>query len=867
MRPNPDIAAPHPPTLLGVSFPRPSRRLERISTRECPDGSFVQVFHECPSWADGRGDFIGKSPNNFPLFQCRHGPPAHYALVCDGFGDCADGSDETFCGGGGGGVKFPPLHSSTFACDRWQLVSRSQRCDGVLDCFDESDEVDCTACTRGPRNPTMCTGVGCVPNQYTIYIEGCPTGALFSEGHLVSYYPSVVSLDGFGMSRHIRADENSTEGMFQCSDGDYIPSFLLNNLELDCKFGEDENIPADNLTCPGFYRCYLSGQCVHPDFVCDGVYHCPNKDDERYCDVQCPAECVCEGHAFSCSRFFNTTAFLHARYLDLSGAVDFSLNDIHFLELLLLLNLSHCNLDNVTLVEMPQLQILDLSFNKLKNLSSLAFERLTGLWFLNISGNPLVQTLDSSFITFIKQSGLTGLKQLSLRNTGISLIEDRALSALTELKRLDLRDNRIGDYRKDIFWGVGNLEQLLTDDSKLCCSYFHESLRECLAPFDELSSCSDLLRVDFFRVFLWLISVLAIVGNASVVLYRVFSTKKGRSPVFGTLVCNLCGADFLMGVYLMIIGIADAQSRGEYVAWESAWRQSSACKIAGFLGFVSSEVSALVICVITLERLLVLCFPLKSSLHLQRRSAFAVCCAAWFLGVTLAALPLAVRWEFYGESSICLPLPITRKRYSGQPYAFGVFIVVNFVLFLLIGVSQALIYRVIGRASRAAGAQRRLQEMAVARRLFLVVFTDFCCWFPVGVMGLMAAAGTPIPGEVNVWTAIFVLPLNSALNPFLYTLNSALEKWRQERLKSRAKRVLGNMQAELNRMQPSAAEEVVRVCVRSGVVRREKMLQWLQMRQDSNVTCFSGSECSTDKAVSTALPDTTSINRSKEIQQ
>ena len=115
--------------------------------------------------------------------------------------------------------------------------------------------------------------------------------------------------------------------------------------------------------------------------------------------------------------------------------------------------------------------------------------------------------------------------------------------------------------------------------------------------------------------------------------------------------------------------------------------------------------------------------------------------------------------------------------------------------------------------------------------------------------------------------AIFVLPLNSALNPFLYTLNSALEKWRQERLKSRAKRVLGNMQAELNRMQPSAAEEVVRVCVRSGVVRREKMLQWLQMRQDSNVTCFSGSECSTDKAVSTALPDTTSINRSKEIQQ
>ena len=56
-----------------------------------------------------------------------------------------------------------------------------------------------------------------------------------------------------------------------------------------------------------------------------------------------------------------------------------------------------------------------------------------------------------------------------------------------------------------------------------------------------------------------------------------------------------------------------------------------------------------------------------------------------------------------------------------------------------------------------------------------VVVSDFLCWFPIGVLGLMAAKGYSVPGQVNVAMAIFVLPLNSALNPFLYTLNTVRE--------------------------------------------------------------------------------------------
>lgn len=43
-------------------------------------------------------------------------------------------------------------------------------------------------------------------------------------------------------------------------------------------------------------------------------------------------------------------------------------------------------------------------------------------------------------------------------------------------------------------------------------------------------------------------------------------------------------------------------------------------------------------------------------------------------------------------------------------------------------------------------------------------------------IGVLALTGHEIPGDVYVWTAVFILPINSALNPFLYTLSAILGK-------------------------------------------------------------------------------------------
>nr|KAG5713157.1 hypothetical protein BaRGS_007684 [Batillaria attramentaria] len=127
--------------------------------------------------------------------------------------------------------------------------------------------------------------------------------------------------------------------------------------------------------------------------------------------------------------------------------------------------------------------------------------------------------------------------------------------------------------------------------------------------------------------------------------------------------------------------------------------------------------------------------------------------------------------------------------FAGHDYAFGVMIGLNFVLFMLIAAGQIFIYWSIHvNTMSASDSTKKSNDLTIARRLLTIAVSDFLCWFPIGLLGLMASNGTPIPGEVNVAMAIIVLPLNSALNPFLYTVNVILERQRrmsEERLKKR----------------------------------------------------------------------------------
>ena len=133
---------------------------------------------------------------------------------------------------------------------------------------------------------------------------------------------------------------------------------------------------------------------------------------------------------------------------------------------------------------------------------------------------------------------------------------------------------------------------------------------------------------------------------------------------------------------------------------------------------------------------------------------------------------------FQGRSSVCLPLQLSSERLAGWEYSVGLFIGLNLAAFLFIMLAYISIIVKVSKSQRrvkAHGESNSIKrESALARRVFIIILTDFSCWIPVIILSILALTGKfhDEQGVAYVWFAVFVLPVNSSVNPVLYTFST-----------------------------------------------------------------------------------------------
>ncbi|KAK4296608.1 hypothetical protein Pmani_030906 [Petrolisthes manimaculis] len=271
--------------------------------------------------------------------------------------------------------------------------------------------------------------------------------------------------------------------------------------------------------------------------------------------------------------------------------------------------------------------------------------------------------------------------------------------------------------------------------------------------------CRDLFDWWTLRCGAWIVFLLALMGNGVVVVVLVAAYTKMDVPRF--LVTNLALADFFMGVYLGFLAVVDASTLGEFRMYAIPWQMSAGCQVAGFLGVLSSELSVYTLAVITLERN----YAITHAMHLQKRlslrQAAYIMVAGWLFAITMAVLPLAGVSD-YRKFAVCLPFET-----DGAGLGYVVFLMfINGVAFLILMGCYFKIYCAI-RGSQAWNSN----DSRIAKRMALLVFTDFICWAPIAFFSLTAAFDIHLISlqEAKVFT-VFILPLNSCCNPFLYAL-------------------------------------------------------------------------------------------------
>ena len=126
------------------------------------------------------------------------------------------------------------------------------------------------------------------------------------------------------------------------------------------------------------------------------------------------------------------------------------------------------------------------------------------------------------------------------------------------------------------------------------------------------------------------------------------------------------------------------------------------------------------------------------------------------------------RFGYYGETSVCMPRFYVARGEPSWEYTLSL-ITLNFLCFIFIAICYSLIYRRSTKFSEEVHNNRSEEQAArMQKRIARIIATDFCCWIPICIMAYLRLT-LDFSNIVYQISAAFLLPINSALNPFLFS--------------------------------------------------------------------------------------------------
>ena len=799
---------------------------------QCSDGTCLSNSVVCDGSPDcSNGEDESQSMCKQITFSCHNGEVIPYSQYCDHVAHCSDSSDENCIYPECDDEQFQCVNKQCIPDQ--QRCDFTQDCS---DGSDENDNTCAWQSKCDTLQGFLCHSGLCLPyHRINDKIQDCPGFFQEDESKsLIGRYSNDSSLscskrhtDGFNCGE---GEEECAEGrevcvydidsrgaahgctnfahiescklhecpdMFKCPNSYCIPNRRVCDGTWDCVNGWDEQF-CFNFSCPVMVRCKGEIRCIDQHHICDGQVDCKFENgDEMFCDfLTCPEGCSCIGYHADCSQsnaIWVPKVAKTVRSLILkNNSLQLEVSTFNGFSWLAHLDISYNNISMIppfVFSNQSNLVSLDLTYNNIRLIHKHAFWGLYHLQKLLLKGNPLQQVERGAFIgldnmpdldlsrlefteiRYYSFEGLAKLKMLTLKDNRVKTLEDGAFKGLQNVSALNLEGNQIRNMPLDTFQSLQSLERLNTDAYKFCC--IADTVGNCTPSNDEFSSCSDLMANPTLQVAIWVLGAAATVGNIFVIIWRV---KFDTGNITSLLVMNLAISDLLMGVYMLIIASADLYYRGNYILNDADWRESAGCKIAGTLSTLSSEVSVTTLLVMTVERGIVIIFPFKSKLwRLELRGMKVLCAVCWAIWFVLSIIPLFGAdyfGNYYGNNGVCLPFTLSRAKNPGWEYSTAMFVVYNLLAFFTIALGYFCIYRFVKESRKKSKRDDDDMEVKLAIRSTFIIFTDFACWMPVILLSILALNNISIPPVVSAWVAVFVLPLNSAVNPILYTLST-----------------------------------------------------------------------------------------------
>nr|XP_017524374.1 leucine-rich repeat-containing G-protein coupled receptor 5 isoform X2 [Manis javanica] len=524
------------------------------------------------------------------------------------------------------------------------------------------------------------------------------------------------------------------------------------------------------------------------------------------------------------------SAFQHLpelRTLTLNGASQITefpdLTGTASLESLTLTRAQISSLPQTVCDQLPNLQVLDLSYNLLEDLPS--FSVCQKLQKIDLHHNAVYEIKVDTF------QHLLSLRSLNLAWNKLAIIHPSAFSTLPSLRKLDLSSNCLSSFPVTGLHGLthlkltGNyaLQSLISSENfpelkviempyaYQCCAFgvcenvyktpnqrdkgdnsstddlhkkdagmfqvqderdledflldFEEDLKalhsvQCSPSPGPFKLCEYLFGSWLIRIGVWTVAVLALTCNA-LVTSTVF-----RAPLYISSIKLLIGliaaVNMLMGVCSAVLAGVDAFTFGSFARHGAWWEQGAGCQAVGFLSIFASESSVFLLTLAALER----GFSVKCSAKLETKNGFsslkAVVLLCTLLALTVAAVPLLGGREF-SASPLCLPLPFGEPSTTGYMVAL---VLLNSLCFLVMTIAYTKLY-----CNLEKGDLENIWDCSMVKHIALLLFTNCILYCPVAFLSFSSLLNlTFISPEVIKFILLVIVPLPACLNPLLYIL-------------------------------------------------------------------------------------------------
>ncbi|XP_069760168.1 leucine-rich repeat-containing G-protein coupled receptor 5-like [Narcine bancroftii] len=488
------------------------------------------------------------------------------------------------------------------------------------------------------------------------------------------------------------------------------------------------------------------------------------------------------------------------RILSLNGATEVTefpdLTGTIHLESLTVTGTRITSLPSTVCKQLPNLQVLDLSYNWIKQLPSLhgchklqkldlhhnkiseiqqdTFRQLTALRSLDLTFNLL---------TSLPLTGLSGLTHL--KTTGNQALQDLLpIESLHNLRVLEMpyayqccayrfcgsshklasqwqqmENVSVEDAQK---LDAGMLSGQDDQDPEDLFTEFEEDAKihsvQCTPTPGPFKPCDHLFGSWIIRLGVWTIVLLSLICNG-LVATTVFGSPMSISPP-KLLIGFLSVVNSLMGVYSGILAVVDLLTFGRFAQYGARWESGIGCQVASFLSVFASELSIFLLTVATVER----CLSTKCDTR-QRKTLDSIKIAA-MLCMILACIVAMLPLFYIGDDSIsplCFPLPF------GEPSTLGflvALVLLNSLCFLVMTITYSKLY-----CGLEKGDLHGFWDCSMVKHIAWLLFTNCILYCPVAFLSFSSLLNLlVISPDVVKSILLVILPLPGCLNPLLYIL-------------------------------------------------------------------------------------------------